>query len=178
MAAKTTQKTPGRPAGKGNTIARATGLIQLRLPKEDHAALMTAAKKEGKTLTAWMREAAQETLLLAEERRFSTRLRIVEDAAERAAKGAAKIENRIENLFAQASKIEKDTIGRDGDLNVQVAALVTALEAQGNNLSVALLLLAVLLRASTPDAHRWFREATAKGIPAGRLLTAILERQD
>jgi uncharacterized protein (DUF1778 family) len=178
MVAKGTQKTPGRPAGKRNTIARATGLIQMRLPKEDHAALMAAAKKEGKTLTSWMRGAAQETLLLAEERRFSTRLRIVEDAAERAAKGAAKTENRIENLFAQASKIEKDTIGRDGDLSIQVAALVTALEAQGSNLSVALLLLAVLLRASTPDAHRWFREATAKGIPAGRLLSAILERQD
>ena len=178
MVAKATQKTPGRPAGKPNAIARATGLIQVRLPKDDHAGLMREAKRQGKTLTAWLREAAQETLLLSEEKRFSTRLRVVEDAAERAAKGTAKIENRIENLFAQASNIEKVAVARDGDLSAQVAELVTNLEAQGSNLSVALLLLAILLRSSTSDARRWFRDCTEKGIPAGRLLTKILEGAD
>jgi hypothetical protein len=139
---------------------------------------MMAARRGGKTLTGWMREAAQETLLLAEEKRFSTRLRVVEDAAERAAKGVAKSENRIENLFAQAAKIEQAAIARDADLGAQVAALVTTLEAEWADLRMALMILVALLHSTSPEHRKWLLDAHQKGHSAGKLYRWLLEKTD
>jgi hypothetical protein len=176
MVAKATQKTPGRPAGKRNTLARATGLIQLRLPKEDHAALQREAKRQGTTLTSWMREAAKEALLLAQERVFDSRLHRIESQTEGAAKTAATIANRVENLFGALTRVEQAAVSRDTDQKGKIAALETFLEAQEAELRMALMALVGLLHATPPEHRKWLLEAHQEGHTAGKLYTWLLDQ--
>jgi len=181
---------PKKPGQKRSPIPRrATGLVQLRLAKDDHAALMAEAKRVGLPLTTWMRDAAQEALASEEEKRFSTRLRIVEAAADRAAKGTLNLEKRMGDLYALGQSIERKTIERDQEgakaimdrmaaIEAQTAALVASAEVSGTHLSTALILLGCLLRGGTPESRKAYREVVSRGLSVGQILQAIAKGAD
>lgn len=158
---------------------KATGLIRLQFAKDEHNALLKEAERAGVTLTSWMRQAAQDALKTEDEKRFSSRLRMVEDAAERAAKGTAKLDNRVGELYAQAKSIEAaqatkfDAIAaRIGDLEAALAAVSTQAA------TTSLMLACVLAKGATKEVRDLFRQYVSGGYAAGSLVGQILKRQD
>lgn len=158
---------------------QSTGLIRLQFAKDEHNALLKEAQRAGITLTAWMRQAAQDALKSEDEKRFSSRLRMVEDAAERAAKGTAKLDSRVGELYAQAKAIEGLAVDRDRALATRIGDLETALSAVATQAATTSLILACLLAKGAPkEARDLYRQYVQGGHAAGSLIGQILKRQD
>jgi hypothetical protein len=126
--------------------------------------------------------------MVEDEKRFSTRLRVVESSADHAAKGVGRLDKRVGDLYALIQSVESDAKGREGvqtkgihdrlaAMEAQGAAIVSILEIQGAGLSTALIILALLLRASG-DGRKWYRDIAGKNVSVQRLLQGILERTD
>ena len=178
-----------RPAGRPKLPKRILREIRMTLSRDDHEAIVRAAKRDGKTITGWVSDAAQDALLSEEEKRFGTRLRIVEFSADRAAKGTASLEKRVGDLYALAQSIERKAIDREQDASKEMAARLVAIEAQtsalvasaeitGTHLSTALILLGCLLRGGTPESRKAYREVVSRGLSVGQILQAIAKGSD
>jgi hypothetical protein len=158
------------------------------LPKDEHEAVSRAARSNGQTLTSWMGGAAHEALLGEDEKRFSTRLRVVEHSADNAAKGVGKLDKRLGDLYALIQSVEaaakerekvqdQELMARLAAMEGQGAAIVSALDAHGVHLATAMTVLALLLRASV-DGCKWYREISGKSISYQRLLQSILGKAE
>jgi hypothetical protein len=177
-----------RPVGRPKAPKRASREVRFLLPKDEHEAIARAAKSNGQTLTSWVAGAAHEALLGEDEKRFSTRLRVVETSADNAAKGVGRLDKRVGDLYALIQSVEADAKEREkarvkelmtrlAALESQGAANVATLEEQAVHLSTGLTILALLLRASD-EGRKWFREIAGRSISYQQLLQRILERTD
>jgi len=141
---------------------------------EDHQRLADAAAQTGQTLSDVIRTAVSGYLDAAEEKRFSSRLKGLEDAASQGLREARKTRDRMDELYAQNRAQEREAVEREAAFGQAVQSRLAALEEAVAALSVHsgnTLMLAGAMALADPKIRATFQKITAN--PAALMPTLM-----